>query len=632
MLKNHLSKLFLLLALLFPIGIKPVSAQITPANDGTNTQVNTQGQQINISGGTQSQQNLYHSFQQFGLNQGQIANFLTNPNILNILGRVTGGEASFINGQIQVYGGNSNLYLMNPAGIIFGQNASLNVTGDFTATTANAIGIGNNWFNSLGNNNYNLLTGNPNSFAFLTQNPGAILNTGNLTTNHGSITLIGGIVVNTGTISTPNGNMTITATPGEKLVTISQEGNILSLQLPIDKTGLNSVTNTPLSLPQLLTGGNINNATGINVENGSLKLTSNNQSIPTNSGTSSIISSNINGKNLTISAQNLNLIESAFQIGENLTLLAEEKVKITDSVTSPLIAKAGGNLLIQGNKNIDIFALNHPNSGLFSGGDIIVRSTNSVGGDAHYWSGGNFRIEQLNGALGNLFSPYDPIIRSAGNVSFAGYTGTSLHILAGGSVNVSGSINITGTDINSISETVILSNGNTLIINGSTQPTLDIRAGTNAFGNVGTTGTFTPTLTTTGNGTNTNINIGSITNLGGVVFLTNQYVPNTLLTGGNITVGGINTATNNSSNGGAVTIDGRNNIVLTGGVNTQSTASGLAGNGGAIALIATGNISTQFILSWSYSTSANSSNGGAIALTSGGNISTATLDPSSPAD
>jgi hypothetical protein len=38
-----------------------------------------------------------------------------------------GGDASYINGLIQVIGGNSNLFLMNPAGIVFGSNAQLNV-------------------------------------------------------------------------------------------------------------------------------------------------------------------------------------------------------------------------------------------------------------------------------------------------------------------------------------------------------------------------------------------------------------------------------------------------------------------------------------------------------------------------
>ena len=114
----------------------------------------------------------------------------------------------------------------------------------------------------------------------------------------------------------------------------------------------------------------------------------------------------------------------------------------------------------------------------------MLRSANAVGGDAHYWTGGDFRIEQLDGDLGNLFSPYDPIIRSNGDVSFDDYTGASLHIFAGGSVTV-GNITITGPDDQSnISEeesSFELSDGTPVQINGDTQPTLDIRAGTTAF-------------------------------------------------------------------------------------------------------------------------------------------------------
>lgn len=97
----------------------------------------------------------------FGLTSNQIANFLSNPQIKNILGRVNGGEASIINGLIQVTGGNSNLFLMNPAGIVFGENARLNVAGDFTVTTANGIGFGSNWFSAIGTNNYAELVNTP---------------------------------------------------------------------------------------------------------------------------------------------------------------------------------------------------------------------------------------------------------------------------------------------------------------------------------------------------------------------------------------------------------------------------------------------------------------------------------------
>ena len=205
------------------------TAQITPATDGTNTQINPNGSVFNINGGQQSGDgaNLFHSFQQFGLTQGQTANFISNPNIRNILGRVVGGDASIINGLIQVTGGNSNLFLMNPAGIVFGTNASLNVPAAFTVTTATGIGFNNNWFSAAGNNNYAQLVGNPNTFAFTNTQPGGIVNLGNLAVGGGqNLTLLGGTVLSTGQLSAPGGNITVAAVPGENLVRISQPGNL----------------------------------------------------------------------------------------------------------------------------------------------------------------------------------------------------------------------------------------------------------------------------------------------------------------------------------------------------------------------------------------------------------------------
>jgi filamentous hemagglutinin family protein len=291
---QQLANSSILLGLMATVGIQGVYAQsITPASDSTGTIINNNGSnpnQFNISGGTQSGANLFHSFQQFGLNQNQIANFLSHPNIQNILGRITGGDASIINGLIQITGSNANLYLMNPAGIIFGNNASLNIPAAFTATTANAIGFGNNqWFKAFGNNNYANLVGNPAQFAFLNNQAGSIFNAGTLEVGQGSqLTLLGGTVVNTGTLSAPGGTINIVAVPGEKLVRVSPFGNILSLDLPLQMKAAiteNSAAITPLSLPALLTGGNLVNATGITVENGVVKLTNSDTIIPTTPGT-----------------------------------------------------------------------------------------------------------------------------------------------------------------------------------------------------------------------------------------------------------------------------------------------------------------------------------------------------------
>ena len=146
-----------------------IAQSIAPASDSVGTLVTPAGNRYDITGGTLSDngQNLFHSFQNFGLNTGEIANFLSNPNIRNILSRVVGGNGSIIDGLIQVTGGgSSNLYLMNPAGIVFGPNASLNVPASFTATTADSIGFGENAFAVKGNPDYATLVGDPNQFSF----------------------------------------------------------------------------------------------------------------------------------------------------------------------------------------------------------------------------------------------------------------------------------------------------------------------------------------------------------------------------------------------------------------------------------------------------------------------------------
>ncbi|TAF11265.1 MAG: CHAT domain-containing protein [Nostocales cyanobacterium] len=268
------------------------NAQIVPNADGTGTIVTPNGNTININGGTTSGANLFHSFQEFGLSQGQIANFLANPNLQNILGRITGGNASIINGLIQVTGGNANLYLMNPAGFVFGNNASLNITGAFTATTANGIGFSNNWFNAFGTNDYAALVGNPDGFAFTMSQEGSIINAGNLAVGTGqSLNLLAGTVANTGTLSAPGGQISVTSVPGENLVRLSQPGNLLSLEFQ-PFSGQNQPNNPSLSiasLPELLTVGN----TGLTANSdGTVQVTGSDVKLPSTPGTT-IVSGNI---------------------------------------------------------------------------------------------------------------------------------------------------------------------------------------------------------------------------------------------------------------------------------------------------------------------------------------------------
>jgi filamentous hemagglutinin family protein len=631
------------LPILLPLfaGTLPTLAQaqsITPAPDGTGTVINQTGNTFSITGGTPAGANLFHSFQQFGLSQGQIANFLSNPSIQNILGRVTGGDASVINGLLQVTGGNSNLYLINPSGIIFGPNASLNLPAAFTATTANGIGFGcgsggvgcGGWLDAIARNDYATLIGTPNGFAFSALQPGAIVNAGNLAVGQGQhLTLLGGTVVNLGTLSAPGGNLIVAAVPGQNLIRLTPPESLLSLEFSPLPPASSSAPSTPPSLPQLLTGGNLGNASGVMVQpDGSVQLVG--SELQVRSG--DVVAGNATAGHATVMATNNLTIApaSTLQTTGNLTLWAGDTVKIQDSLPSPVLLQAGGRLLIQGNQGIDTSALNHPGSGLFSGGDLILRSPSPVVADAHYTAGGNFRVEQLDGSLGSLFSPNDPIVRASGDVTFASYRGFSLHILAGGSVTIAGNVNIIGADTsgNALVETVTLSDGSSLAINGILRPTLDIRAGTNAFGTAGITGStlgFTPVPGTGGTGTSANITIGSITfgdtdggrAENGQVFLSNQYVPNAALPGGRIQVGAINTS--DFDGGGDVVIDARGDIV-TGAITTSSITTNQAAIAGDVRLLSGNNITFDTITTQAITDSGNTATGGPVSLLANGTV------------
>jgi len=91
-----------------------------------------------IDGGAKRGANLFHSFREFNIDEGRGAYFANPAGIENILSRVTGSNPSNIFGKLGVLG-NANLFLINPNGIIFGPNASLNVSGSFVASTASSL-------------------------------------------------------------------------------------------------------------------------------------------------------------------------------------------------------------------------------------------------------------------------------------------------------------------------------------------------------------------------------------------------------------------------------------------------------------------------------------------------------------
>lgn len=152
-------------------------AQVKSDNTlGTNVKSPTPGNFL-INGGTTRGANLFHSFREFSIPTGGSAYFNNAPNIQNIITRVTGLSVSNIDGLITA-NSTANLFLLNPNGIIFGQNASLNIGGSFVATTANVIQFGNQGlFSATIPDAPSLLTVNPSALLFNQIQQGAITNT-----------------------------------------------------------------------------------------------------------------------------------------------------------------------------------------------------------------------------------------------------------------------------------------------------------------------------------------------------------------------------------------------------------------------------------------------------------------------
>jgi filamentous hemagglutinin family protein len=213
-----------------PTAIKPDST--------LGTTVTQNGTVYDITNGTLKGSNLLHSFQHFQLGTNETARFSGQSGITNILSRVTGGAGSTIDGRMVSTIEGANLFLLNPAGVLFGPNATLQVRGSFHVSTADALrfadGTTFHAHPSLDAMPDSILRvappaafgflGNPTAFAFTNDNPASITIDRSVLVvpSRQTFSVIGGdITVDGGDLRAPSGrlNMASVAAPGS--VTIS---------------------------------------------------------------------------------------------------------------------------------------------------------------------------------------------------------------------------------------------------------------------------------------------------------------------------------------------------------------------------------------------------------------------------
>ncbi len=472
--------------------IQAASAQITPDNTLGNessrvlpdTTVRGAAGTL-IDGGATRGVNLFHSFSQFNVGNGERVYFANPTGINNILTRVTGNNASNIFGTLGV-DGNANLFLLNPNGIVFGQNAQLDVSGSFFVTTANSF---------VFENGLQYSAVNPEAPPLLTVNltPGLQFgaNSGNITSNAnlsvgGNLTLAAGNLdlqgefasqglnleaqdtANIGTILAPGVSVNITA--GNKITTTGQINTSINrgrggdIQLTSGIGGIDTrggdITagsdngnggNITLSttgdiftagVRSFVSPGGIGNGGNITITstNGKIDTTLGNINSSTALGLAGSISLNANG-NITTGNVGSFVIDGGIGNGGNITIVSTNgDINTTGFVNS----SAFGTLLDLGTGN-QFFGGIAGNISLSAKGDITTRDVGSYIGAGGIGNGGNITITSTNGDINttgfvnsSAFGAFLDL--GAGNQLFGGIAGDI-------SLNASG--NITTRDVGS---------------------------------------------------------------------------------------------------------------------------------------------------------------------------------------
>lgn len=519
--------------------------------------------------GKQVGSNLFHSFGQFGLATGESAAFSGPATISNVIGRVTGGNASSIDGKIQSTITGANLYLINPSGIVFGPNATVNVSGSFHASTADYLKMSDGAkFQATNPDGSTLSAAPPAAFGFLSASPAAItVNGSTLGPVPGTLGLVGGPVsITGGTLTAPAGTIHVTSAAGTG-------------EVPVDPHNTSALTVTSFG-PVDIKGGSkldVSNLSGLG-SGGSVFI---------RSGALTIDASEINGDNYGPGP------------GGVLSLRGDNQIILNNSANVHAVAMGSGNgasitivagqLTLQNGTNV--FA---QSSGSGSGGDVIV----SVGGSLTIDSGAS--LGTIAAAQGN-----------AGNVS-----------IQAGSVTIDMSVRAVASLLDGIGSgtvgkgnagNVTLAAGALTIKNNGLVSSTTVGAGNsgnvsvNVAGGLTIDGTMTPDSVT---GISSQTNPKSMGNAGTVSVSAGSI---SIANGGEIasgTFGGGTGGRVSVSVSGALTIDGSTATNLTGITSETMGGTGSAGSAtagaGSLSIVNGGKISA---------TTAGSGKGGDIAVT-----------------
>jgi filamentous hemagglutinin family protein len=569
-------------------------AQVT--SDGTvNTQVTENGNTAEITGGETRGDNLFHSFQDFSVPTGNEASFLNANDISNIFSRVTGGNISNIDGLISA-NGSANLFLINPAGIIFGEGARLDIGGSFYGSSASSILFEDGEFSATDLDNPPLLTINAPIGLGFRDEPGDIVNqsfvqnsaeeTVGLEVLPGNnLAFVGGnIKLDRGNLTASGGNIELGGLTEAGIVSINPDG---SLSFPDDVTKADITLSNGADVDVTGTGGG-----SVTVNAGNLNLTAGEFG-------SSFIRAGIRPESTSAEAQ-----------AGDVTINVTDKITLDNSNIGNQFAPGGaGNL---GNINIFTGSLEAINGGQVStdtfgqgnAGSINITATGDI----------TFDGQNSGGIPSRAISQVNPdAVGDAGDVSIST---NNLTLTNGGTVSAStfgqgnaGSVDITATgdltfdgensggipsgatsQVNSGAEGdaggVTISTNNLTLTNGGRVDASTLGQGNAGSVDITATGDLTfdgETLAGIASSAASQVTLGAEGNAGGVTITTNNL---TLTNGGSVdasTLGQGNAGSVNITATGDLSFDGENSQGFGSGATSLVTL-GAVGNAGGVTI------------------------------------------------
>jgi len=202
---THVSVSIHTMAILYGLSLSVHAAVVMDGSLGQAGALDAPAYQIDASLGHQQGANLFHSFSQFSLSADESATFSGPESINNIVSRVTGGELSTIDGQLISNIPGANLYLFNPAGVLFGENANVDIGGSLYVSTAHYLNFTDgSQFSTQELNNSQFSTAQPSAFGFIAAPQTIDLNASQLELNSGKTLHFSG-----GDININNSNLRI---------------------------------------------------------------------------------------------------------------------------------------------------------------------------------------------------------------------------------------------------------------------------------------------------------------------------------------------------------------------------------------------------------------------------------------